>query len=103
MIEILMKNHLVSDSDCNFVTLYCSILCQEMTNNNRFTFCVGDSNGRFTISLELEKIKLVILNIIFSVNFVITAPKRDGSNTKLKGRGTSKSQKPSFGVRVRLM
>ena len=43
MIEIWMKSHLVSDSNCNIVDLQCPIFLQGMTNYFRFTFRVGDT------------------------------------------------------------
>ena len=51
-------------------------------------------HGRFTISIELDKIRLVKLNIIFSEDFMTNPPNRDGSNTKSKGHDTSKSHNP---------
>ena len=46
-------------------------------------------HGRFTISIEPDKMKLVTLNTIFSVDFVTNPPKRDGFATKSKGHDTS--------------
>ena len=40
-----MKNHLVSDNNCNAVNVYCPIFWQGMTNNVRFAFSVGDTLG----------------------------------------------------------
>jgi hypothetical protein len=51
-------------------------------------------HGRFTFSIEIDKIRLVTLNTIFSVNFVTTRHERDDSNTKSKGHDTSKSHNP---------
>ena len=38
-----------------------------MTNTVRLIFSVGDTTLQFTISMEQEKLELVILKIIFSV------------------------------------
>jgi hypothetical protein len=51
-------------------------------------------HGQFTISIELDKIKLVTSNTNFSVDFVTNAPKIDDSNMKSNGHETSKSHNP---------
>ena len=44
MIEVLMKNHLVSDTNCNVVNpCYPIFFDKEQQNNVRFTFSVGDT------------------------------------------------------------
>ena len=43
MIEIWMKNHLVSDNYCNIVIYKAQIILQGMTNYVWFTFNVGDT------------------------------------------------------------
>ena len=43
MAEIWMKIHFVSDSSCNIVNLSLKIFHKGMTNNDRFTFSVGDT------------------------------------------------------------
>ena len=57
VIEIWLKNHLVSDSNCNTVKL-CMILqkiWQGMTNNVvGLTFSVGDTTLRFTVLIEQQ-------------------------------------------------
>ena len=40
-----------------------------MTHNVGFTFSVGDTTPRFTISIEQDQLELVTLNIIFSHMF----------------------------------
>ena len=40
-----------------------------MTLNVGFTFSVGDTTPRFTISIEQDQLELVTLNIIFSHMF----------------------------------
>jgi len=52
MIEIWMKNHSVSDSNCNTINLNPLKILQEMTNNVGLAFSVGDTTPRFTISIE---------------------------------------------------
>ena len=52
MIEIWMKIHLVSDSNCNTLNPYSPKILQGMTNNVGLTFSVGDTIPRFTISIE---------------------------------------------------
>jgi hypothetical protein len=49
---------------------------------------------RFAVSIELENLKLMILNKIFRVYFVTNPPNKDGANTKSKGHNTSKSHNP---------
>ena len=44
MIEIWMKNHSVSESNCNIVN----------PNNGGLAFSVGDTTLRFTISIEQD-------------------------------------------------
>jgi hypothetical protein len=51
MINIWMRNHLVSDIDCKTINLLSQKL-QGMTNNVGLTFSVGDTIPRFTISIE---------------------------------------------------
>ena len=51
MIEIWMKNHLVSDSNCNTIRLYSSKTLQGMANNVGLTLSVGDTTPRSTISI----------------------------------------------------
>ena len=51
MIQIWMKIHLVSDSNCN--TVYLKKL-QEMTNHVGVTLSVGDTIPQFTVSIELD-------------------------------------------------
>ena len=62
-----MKIYLVSDSNCNIVELRCPTF---YTRNDiiRFAFSVGDTTrGRFTISIEQDKIESVALNTLISV------------------------------------
>jgi hypothetical protein len=47
-----MKNHSVSDSNCNTINLNPLKILQEMTNNVGLAFSVGDTTPRFTISIE---------------------------------------------------
>ena len=44
MIEIWMKQHLVSDIHCDIVINNAQIFVQGMTNNVRFTFRVDDTS-----------------------------------------------------------
>jgi hypothetical protein len=67
MIEIWMKNHLVSESICNIVNLLSFKKLQGMINNDGVTFSIGETIPRFTISIEQDKLELLTLNIIFSV------------------------------------
>ena len=53
MTEIWMKNHLVSDSNCNIYNL--PKILQGMTNNVGLTFSVDDTIPRFAISIEQDK------------------------------------------------
>ena len=61
MIEMWMKNHLVSDSNCNTVNLYppnfiyLFIYLKIMTTNVGLACSVGDTTLRFTLSIEQEK------------------------------------------------
>ena len=57
MIEIWMKNHLVSDNNCNTITLCSPKNLQGMTKNVGLTFSVGDTIPWFTISIEQDKLK----------------------------------------------
>ena len=52
MIEIWMRNHLVSDINCNIVNVILPNKLQRMTNNVGLTFGVGDTIPQFTISIE---------------------------------------------------
>ena len=52
MIEIWMKIHLVSDSNCSTVIYNTPDKLQGMINNIGLTFSVGDTTPRFTISIE---------------------------------------------------
>ena len=70
---------------------------QGTTNNVRFTFSVVILHMRFTIGIELDKRKLVI------VNSVTNPLKRHGSNTKSKGHDILTFHNPWFGARERLM
>jgi hypothetical protein len=54
MIEIWMKKHLVSDSNCNNVNLYSPKKPLGMTNNVGLTFSVRDTLPCFTISVEQD-------------------------------------------------
>ena len=54
MIEIWMKNHLVSDKNCNIVVYNPPQNLQGMTNDVGLKFCVGDTTPRFTISMEQD-------------------------------------------------
>ena len=68
VVEIWMKNHLVSDSNCN--TVKCIIpqtLYKEWQIMLGLTFSAGDTTPRSTISIEQDNQELVTLNIIFSV------------------------------------
>jgi hypothetical protein len=47
-----MRNHLVSDNDCNTINLLSPKKLQGMTNNVGLTFSVGDTIPRYTISIE---------------------------------------------------
>jgi hypothetical protein len=49
LIEIWMKNHLVSDSNCNTVRPYYPLTLQGMTNNVGLTFSAGDTTPLFTM------------------------------------------------------
>ena len=49
---------------------------------------------QFTMSIELDNMKLVTINTIFSVDFVTKPLERDGSSTKSKGRDTLKFGNP---------
>ena len=57
MIEIWMKNHLVSDSNCNPVNLSSPKKSQGMANSVGLTFNVGDTIPRFRISIEQDNQK----------------------------------------------
>ena len=52
MIEIWMKNHLVSDSNCNTVNIFSLKKLQGMTYNIGLTLSVSDTVPQFTISTE---------------------------------------------------
>ena len=54
MIEIWMKNHLVSDKICNIVVYNPPQNLQGMTNDVGLKFCVGDTTPQFTISMEQD-------------------------------------------------
>jgi hypothetical protein len=54
MIEMQMKNHLVSDSNCNVVNLQSPKRLQGMTNHIAFTFSVCDTTQWFTIRIEQD-------------------------------------------------
>jgi hypothetical protein len=55
MVQIWMKNYLVSDNNCNIVDLYNILkILQGMTNNVGLTFSVGDTIQWFTISIEQD-------------------------------------------------
>jgi hypothetical protein len=49
-----MKNHLVSDSNCNIVDLLSQKNLQGMTNNVGLAFSVGDIIMQFIISVEQD-------------------------------------------------
>ena len=50
-----MKNHLVSDNDCNAINLESlKNFTKGMTNNIGLTFSVGDTIPRFTISIDQD-------------------------------------------------
>ena len=49
-----MRNHLVTDTDCNTLNLQTPRKLQEMTNNVGFKFSVGDTRPWFTISIEQD-------------------------------------------------
>ena len=49
---------------------------------------------QFTMSIELDNMKLVTINTIFSVDFVTKPLERGGSSTKSKGRDTLKFGNP---------
>ena len=55
MIEIRMKHHLVSDSNCNIGNLYSPQKVTRNDNNVGLTFSVGDTIPWFTISIEQDK------------------------------------------------
>jgi hypothetical protein len=55
MIEILMKNHLLSDNNYNTVNLQSPKFLQRMTNYVGLTFSVGDATPRFTIRIGETK------------------------------------------------
>ena len=55
-IEIWMRNHLVSDTDCSIVNLYNPNFLQGMTNNVGLTFNVGDTILWSTISIEEDNL-----------------------------------------------
>ena len=55
-IEIRMKNHLVSDSNCkHYKAIIPQIFTRYMTTTVTLTFNVGDTIPRFTISIEQDK------------------------------------------------
>ena len=54
MIAIWMKNHSVSDRNCNTVNLLSPKNWQGMTNIVGLTFSVGDTVPWFTISIEQD-------------------------------------------------
>ena len=55
MIEISMKDHLVSDNNCNTVNLSSPKKnLQGITTNVGLTISVGDTTLRFTISTEQD-------------------------------------------------
>ena len=55
MIEILMKNHLISGIfNCNIWNLQSPENLQEMTNYVGLKFSVGDTIPRFTIYIEQD-------------------------------------------------
>jgi hypothetical protein len=55
MIEVWMKHHLASDSNCNTTQFYNHPKkLQAMTNNVGLTFSVGDTTLWFTISIGQE-------------------------------------------------
>ena len=69
IIEIWMRNHLVSVSNCNIVNLRCPNFSQEMTNTDKFTCTVGDkyvSRLQSTLSKTIL-IESVALNTIYGV------------------------------------
>ena len=54
MIEIWMKIHLVSDSNCNTLIYNPPIKLQGMTTKVRLTSSIGDTISRFTFSIEQD-------------------------------------------------
>ena len=54
MIEIWMKKHLVSNSNCNTVNLESLKILQGMTNNVGLAFSVGDTIPQFTICIKQD-------------------------------------------------
>ena len=56
VIEVWMKNHLVSDSDCNTVGLQFPLNLQGITNNVGLAFSVGDTILRFTLTIEQDNL-----------------------------------------------
>ena len=56
VIEVWMKNHLVSDSDCNTVDLQFPLNLQGITNNVGLAFSVGDTILRFTLTIEQDNL-----------------------------------------------
>ena len=54
MIEIWMRNHSVSDSNCKIVKLESLKNLQGMANNVGLKFSVGDTTPRFKISIEQD-------------------------------------------------
>ena len=58
MMKFWMKNHLVSDNNCNIVDPYSPIKLQGKTTKFRFTFSVDDTILQFTISIEQENYQI---------------------------------------------
>ena len=56
VIEVWMKNHLVSDSDCNTVDFQFPLNLQGITNNVGLAFSVGDTILRFTLTIEQDNL-----------------------------------------------
>ena len=55
MIEIWMRNHLVSDNNCNTINLQSpQLFLQVMTNNVGPTINVDDTTPWFTMSMEQD-------------------------------------------------
>ena len=54
MIMFWMKNHLISDSNCNIENPYSQKQFTRMTNNVGLTFSGGDTIPQFTISIKQD-------------------------------------------------
>ena len=97
--HVVVVHILIWDKRNSQINEYSDVCFDLQILSSQFTF---SSYGQFTISIELDKTKLLILNTILSIGFVTNPPKGDDSNTKSKRHETSKSHNPWFGARVRL-